>query len=165
MQELREATGLTQQQLADYVMESRATISMFESGLRPMPIAAMQQLTDLFLLLPPNDNAENIPLVINELAVQTAAADKAVENYQRQCSLKLHRKLKELKQLATNYTQCLKLLQVLRSLAQQLPKNKDSSYQHAWIRIAEQETLERLDTCSLAKQHILHIQIEQLTTY
>ena len=165
MQELRDATGLTQQQLADYVMESRATISMFESGLRPMPITAMQELTALFLLLPPNTNADNIPLVIDEMAVQTTAADKAVENYQRQCSLKLQRKLKQLKQLENNYTQCLKLLQVLRSLAQQLPKNKNNSYQHAWIRIAEQATLKRIDTCSLAKQQILHLQIEQLTIH
>jgi transcriptional regulator with XRE-family HTH domain len=162
MQELREATGLSQQQLADYTITTRATISMFESGLRPMPTVAMQQLTELFLLLPPNTNAENISLVTNELTQQALETDKEVKNYKRQCSFKLHRKQQQLKQLQTNYAQCLTLLQGLRSLRQQLPQNEANSYRHTWIKVAEQETIERLTNCSLAKQQVIQLQIEQL---
>jgi transcriptional regulator with XRE-family HTH domain len=164
MEELRKATGLTQQQLADYTLVNRTAVSMFEIGLRPMPTPAMQQLTELFLLLPPNTNAENIPLVTDELTQQTLDANKAVENYKRECSLKLHRKQKQLKQLEINYAQCITLLQGLRSLRQRLPQNEENSYRHTWLRVAEQETIERLATCSLAKQQVLQLEIEQLQT-
>jgi transcriptional regulator with XRE-family HTH domain len=162
MQELREATGLTQQQLADLTMLDRIRITMFENGLRPIPTKAMQQLVELFVLLPLGIDEQNLPFVNSELAEQTTAADKAVNNYKRLCSIKLYRKQKQLKALEGKYKQCITLLQVLRSYRKQLPIADETSYQHTWINVAEYEALDRLKTCSLAKQQVLQIQIEHL---
>jgi transcriptional regulator with XRE-family HTH domain len=59
MQKWRVGTGLTQQQLADYIMESNATINLFESGLRTMPIAAPQTI---FATLPAGKSKDNAEL-------------------------------------------------------------------------------------------------------
>jgi len=47
MKELREATGLEQQLLADLVKVSREAIGMGESGLRGLPASALQKLVTL----------------------------------------------------------------------------------------------------------------------
>jgi transcriptional regulator with XRE-family HTH domain len=64
MQKWSVGTGLTQQQLADYIMESNATINLFESGLRTMPIAAQQTI---FATLPPGKSKDNAELSIEIL--------------------------------------------------------------------------------------------------
>lgn len=161
---MREATGLTQELLAALLKLPRGTYSLGETGERGLPAAALQRLVGLWRLVPPSANAEDLPSVRDVLANEAAAAGDQLALYREGCRVKAANKQRELDKMTKKYRQSLRLLQMLRTYGDGLPKTEENAHAHDWIAGATSFAMLKLRDNGLAKQQLLALEIRQLLT-
>ncbi len=164
MIELREATGLTQEMLAALLKMPRSAYSMGESGERSFPAEGLQQLIALCKLVPPSANEEDLPSVLDVLANEAAEANDQLAFYKEGCRVKAANKQRELDKIIKRYEQGLRLLQLLQTYGEQLPKIEENAHVHNWIEGATSFAKLKLLDNGLAKQQLLALEIRQLLT-
>jgi transcriptional regulator with XRE-family HTH domain len=164
MKELREATGLTQQLLADLVKVSREAIGMGESGLRGLPASALQKLVTLWALVPPTTEVNDLPLITDVLSNEVTMADEQLARYKEGCKMKAAKKQRALNKMTFKYEQGLRLLQVLKAYSATLTPNEENADILNWIDGATSFAQLRLMENSFAKQRLLALEIRQLLT-
>jgi len=164
MKELREATGLTQQLLADLVKVSREAIGMGESGLRGLPASALQKLVSLWTLVPPTTEVNDLPLMTDVLSNEVTMADEQLARYKEGCKIKAASKQRALNKMTFKYEQGLRLLQVLKAYSSMLTLNDANADVLNWIDGATSFAQLRLMDNSLIKQQLLALEIRQLFT-
>ncbi len=162
MIELRDATGLTQQLLADFANISRGVLAMGELGLRALQSNVMQKIISLWSHVPPSADPANLPLITDVLAKESIEADRKIADYKEFCRLKAANKQLELDKMILKYQQSLRLHQTLRAYGNQLPQNQENAATISWIDGATSFATLKLADNSLAKQQLLALEIRQL---
>jgi len=164
MIELREATGITQQLLADLLQVPRSTMSLGELGMRGLPAVALQKMVMLWSQVPPTAEANDLPLIADVLADEQIQADEKMAFYKESCRIKAANKQRELDKMTKKYEQSLRLLQALKAYSAALPQNAENASTLNWIDGATSFAQLKLMDNSLAKQQLLSSEIKQLLT-
>jgi transcriptional regulator with XRE-family HTH domain len=110
-QEIREAFGLTQQELAVFLGVSRSLISMAEGGRAHLPTAALLQLGRLAACFYERGRQ---PVSIN--AKEAAAMNATLKKHAQECSLQALKAKNKLDRLQQEYEQCTTALAGLDNL-------------------------------------------------
>ena len=146
----REQLGLSQQDLAGYLLIAKSQISMVESGLRELPTPALIKLAFF----------EQASLVTIDSMLQNNDTNSVQQlDAIKKKIILLEKKFATMK---NNYNQGLRLLQAISKIKETLPNNKEGKIDKIWLTDQEQHALNKIKSNNSEAQRLLQIQIKVL---
>lgn len=150
IKKLREALGLTQQQLADYLSVTRSELSMAEINHRQLPGPAMLKMAALQQGMASNKSSR----AAAEINKQTIKARNILSAQAQQYTLKAAMARQKLELLQRRHQQCVRTLQAVAACMSSHLHEKD----RLWLEVLERQTLKKMDACGLHVQSPLEVQ-------
>jgi len=156
LKKTRQALGVTQPQLADYLSVSESLLAMAETGRRSLPTAALVKLS----LLDRSMAESASPLPTPEMQKQLASAKKTLaihaQKHERLVAM-ANRKLEAMRSL---HAQHLKVLHATSSLLAGLPAGKDAKKDKLWLELVRAASLKKINACGVGPQALLQLQAD-----
>ncbi len=157
MKEVRELTGISQQQLADYLGVKRTQVAAAEIGSRDLPDAANLEALNMYLILQePKETAQ----LQTENASQTVTLHKKLLKRIKQCTAQIDIARIELENMQAQYKQCGNALYMVNELLVRLPDDEAHETNRLVLQIIERKAMEKLKTCGVEVQGLLQLDID-----
>ena len=156
LKKTRQAFGVTQPQLADYLSVTRSQVAMAETGQRSLPTAALVKLSSIEVILAGSTPA----LPASEMQKQSAAAKKMLATHAQKherLAAAANRKLEAMRSL---YAQHLKILHATSVLLAGLPAGKDAKKDKLWLELVYETSLKKINACGVGPQALLQLQAD-----
>lgn len=160
MKDIRKQTGLSQQQLADYLGVPRSQVALAESNHRSLSGKALLKINPMYTAL---QSKQPVPQVEKDMAEQTASLNHKLAERKEQAAylaMKAKRKLADIK---TQYAQCSNALLMVNELRSKLTGTGLEAEQNKLSLInIELDALKKMKGCGVEAQGLLEAYIEGL---
>jgi len=156
---LRQALGISQQQLADYLSLSRVQLTQAETGRRTMPaktFAKLGVLSTVAATVDPTAETADTKKILDE-------AIKKPGKKAKQCEAQAISARVRLKEMKERYSQCSLLVQVCTVLLGRLPSGTAAKKDRLCLEIMKAGALKKMRTCNPVEQAVLQLQADGFT--
>lgn len=155
---LREKLGLSQEDMAQYLLVSRSLLAKYETGQRYLPTAAMVKLAELelFLQRPAVKTAEERPHV----KLHRAKAKKILERHSKEQHYQLAVAQRKLENVQKVYAQKMLLLDAVDHLKATRKNSENDDIEILCLDLMQLNALHSIDQYGLHKQAMLQLQVD-----
>lgn len=159
--EIRQALGISQQLMADYLSVSRDLYAQVEIDRRDLPREALEKLGDLEIHLATNASRH----VAIEVQTQSEESKKMLLRYARKCEYLAVITNRKLELMRSQRQECLIALQINATMQEALPEGDAVQKDRLWLEIVELNLRHRLEACSIAAQSMLQWKAESFADH
>lgn len=157
MKIIRDAFGITQDELASYFEITRSQLSLTETGGRTLPVNGMKKCIVLLKIM----KTEPVPTV-EASENEQQAHKKTVARRLKDCNWQLMLAQKKLADMQMGYRQCCLSLLAVNTLLPLLTQEAVNGVDKIWLELLERKAKRKLSTCNIYAQKLQQLEIDKL---
>lgn len=147
LKQIREAFGMSQQMMADYLDVSRTLYSMYETRRRELPTPALLKIGELEIALQHPSPYKGL-----QLQKQSGKDEAVLRRYVQQCSLSAETARRKLEQMRNEYDRCLQALAAMEQLQNKQAQEKASQKDRLCLELQQLKLFKKLSACTPVRQ-------------
>ena len=157
MKMIRDAFGITQEELASYFEITRSQLSVTETGDRILPVRGLTKCIPLLQIIQTNPTP-----TVEENENQQIENQKKITEQLENCNYQLIIAKKKLANMQIVYRQCYLSLIAANTLLPKLPQDNSSKKDKIWLEILSSKANRKLSTCNMTMQQLQQLEIDTL---
>ena len=158
MRKIRKLTGISQQQLADYLGVPRSQVAAAEAYNRYLPHEARVKEDEMLTVL---QEQKEVVQIETENARQLISLNKKLLKRFKKCNVKVERASDLLERMQAKYDQYRNALQMTNELLAKLPDDEKNKTSRLVMQIVERKTIVKLKKCGVEEQGLLQLDIDK----